>query len=207
MLQYNTVSAGTLELLKKLMSLDEFANMRLAGGTSLALQVGHRVSVDLDFFGELDFSQVSMTKCFSGFESITTLKRSEQINIFEINGVKVDFVNYQYPWLEEELIVENIRLASKKDIAAMKIAAITGRGSRKDFIDLFFLLKEFSLTDIISFFEKKYFDASPMLALKSLTYFEDAESNPLTNQIEPIEWASVKERIKDEVLKFIHKLS
>lgn len=199
MLQLSTIDTATLELLKKLMCFDEFANMRLVGGTSLALQIGHRKSIDLDFFGKIDFRNIYTAKTFAGFDKAQIIKSSKNINIFSINEVKVDFVNYDYPWLQSELIIDGLRLANIEDIAAMKLAAITGRGSRKDFIDIFFLLEQYELKDMIYFYNKKYFDGSEYMVLKSLTYFDDAESDHDIEMIRKVSWTDIKNRILNEV--------
>ena len=141
------------------MGFDDFTEMRLAGGTALALQIGHRKSIDLDLFGDIDFDNVNTVKVFADFHNTITLKKSKNINIFSIDDIKVDFVNYSYPWLQQQLLLDGIRLAGIEDIAAMKLAAITGRGSRKDFIDLYFLLQKYSLKKMLSFYKEKYFDA------------------------------------------------
>ena len=171
MLQLSTIDPATLELLKKLMCFDAFKNLRLVGGTALALQIGHRKSIDLDFFGDIDFQNVYSAKTFADFNKVIILKASKNINIFTIDDVKVDFVGYTYPWLQSELLIDGIRLAGFEDIAAMKLAAITGRGSRKDFIDIYFLLQQFKLKEMIGFYNKKYFDGSEYMVIKSLTYF------------------------------------
>jgi len=202
MLQLSTIDSTTLELLKKLMCLDDFVNMRLVGGTALALQIGHRKSIDLDFFGDIDFKNINTAKIFSGFDKITTLKRSENINIFSINNIKVDFVNYSYPWLQEALLLDGIRLAVIEDIIAMKLAAITGRGSRKDFIDLYFLLEKYSLKEMFGFYKKKYFDGSEYLVLKSLTYFADAENDIEVEMIKDVSWIKIKAYILETVDKY-----
>jgi len=198
MLYKSTVSRSTFKLLEALQSIEEFSKLRLVGGTALALLIGHRISVDLDLFGEVEFD----SQLFNDFDKVQVIKKSKNINIYEINDVKVDIVNYSYPWLDNELHIENTRLASLKDIAAMKIAAVTGRGSKKDFVDLFFLLKEFSFNEIISFYEQKYYDASIYLALKSLIYFEDANNEPPLNMIIVTPWQVVKDRIIEEVTKY-----
>lgn len=181
------------------MSFDEFSGLRLVGGTALALQIGHRKSIDLDFFGKVDFEAIQTGSLFARFDTVEVIQKTKNINVFEINGVKVDFVNYSYPWLQDTLVIDGIRLALEKDLAAMKIAAITGRGRKKDFVDMYFLLKEISFTDIISLYNEKYFDASTYLALKSLTYFDDAEQDMDLDMIEPIEWIEVKKTILKEV--------
>ena len=192
MFYLSTIEPATLELLKKLMGFDDFTEMRLVGGTALALQIGHRKSIDLDLFGDIDFDNVNTVKVFADFHNTITLKRSKNINIFSIDDIKVDFVNYSYPWLQQQLLLDGIRLAGIEDIAAMKLAAITGRGSRKDFIDLYFLLQKYSLKKMLSFYKEKYFDGSEYLVLKSLTYFADAEDDIDVEMIKDVSWNKIK---------------
>ena len=135
MLHYETIDAGTLELLKNLLSLNLFQQLRLVGGTSLALQIGHRKSIDLDLFGEIDVDVLEINNALAQIAQPTQLNNSKNIHIYLINGIKVDIVNYTYPWLEDVIYKDGLRLASNLDVAAMKLSAITGRGSKKDFID------------------------------------------------------------------------
>ena len=202
MFHLSTIDSPTLELLKKLMCFDDFVNMRLVGGTALALQIGHRKSIDLDLFGDIDFDNVNTAKVFGNFNNTITLKRSKNINIFSIDEVKVDFVNYSYPWLQKPLLLDGIRLAGIEDIAAMKLAAITGRGSRKDFIDLYFLLQKYNLKEMLGFYRNKYFDGSEYLVLKSLTYFADAENDIEVEMIKDVSWIKIKAYILETVDKY-----
>ncbi len=199
MLHLSAIDAPTLELLKSLMQLDALSGLRLVGGTALALQTGHRKSVDIDLFGKIDFEELDIVNLFSGFRSVTTIKRSKNINIFIIDDTKVDFVNYGYPWLQPVVEMDNIRLAGEQDIAAMKLAAVTGRGSRKDFVDIYFLLKKYTLEKILDFYNRKYHDGSEYLVLKSLTYFEDAENDPPANMLTKIPWENIKKEIVNRV--------
>ena len=199
MLHISTVDTTTLELLKKLLNINDFKGLQLVGGTALALQLGHRKSIDLDLFGKIDFEDIDTAEIFADFDSVITLKKSKNINIFSINNVKVDFVNYTYPWLQQYLLIDGIRLTGTEDIAAMKLAAITGRGSKKDFVDIFFLLQKYSLREMIDFYNKKYFDGSEYLVIKSLTYFDDAEKDNGLEMLVDISWEKVKQRILDEV--------
>lgn len=203
MLHLSTVDTATLELLKSLMLIDEFSNLRLVGGTSLALQIGHRKSIDLDLFGEVNFETIDKPTAFKNFRKVVALSTSKNINIYSINDVKVDFVNYSYPWLQDHLVFDGIRLAGIEDIAAMKIAAITGRGSRKDFVDIYFLLQNHSLGEMLGFYKKKYFDASEYLALKSLTYFVDAEDDMDVAVTKGVAWDSIKSVILNAVEEWI----
>lgn len=202
MLHLSAVSTSALELLKQIQSIAEFSELRLVGGTALAFHIGHRKSIDLDFFGKINFEQLNTNELFQNFKSVEIHQKSKNINIYEINEVKVDFVNYTYPWLHEAIVTDGIRLAHKEDIAAMKIAAITGRGSKKDFFDLFFLLKEYSLSEIIDLYKAKYFDASPYLALKSLSYFDDAEIDSNPEMIQKADWDEVKLFLRKKVREY-----
>ena len=129
------------------------------------------------------------------------LKKSPNINIFIINNIKVYIVNYPYPWIEKPLVTNSIIMADKSDIAAMKLAAITGRGTKKDFIDLYFLLKYFTLAEMLTFYKQKYSDGSEFLVMKSLSYFTDADENEQPLMIEPLNWTLVKNTIKNEILR------
>ena len=201
MLQHHTVEPGTLDLLKKIMAVPELSAFNLAGGTALALQIGHRKSVDLDFFGARPIDKDEISGLLEQLGDIQILQSSRNILIFNINGVKVDFVNYKYPWLEEIKQIENIRLASLADIGAMKLNAIIGRGKKRDFTDLYFLLKRFTLTELFKFYREKYPDGNEFLVLRSLTYFGDAEEDNELELFEPADWSDVKVCIESEVRK------
>ena len=196
MLHYETVDTGTLELLKKLQSLSIFNEMRLVGGTSLALQIGHRKLIVIDLFGNLQVEYENLIDELKTIGQVVPLKNSKNIHSLLINDIKVDIVNYEYKWLENKIIHENIYLATIQDIAAMKLNAIIGRGSKKDFIDLFFILKHYSLSETFKFYDDKYHDGSSFLVLKSLTYFEDAEIEEMPYMFSDVTWQTVKDNIK-----------
>lgn len=199
MLHYETIHTGTLQLLKELQALPFLQESRLVGGTSLALQLGHRNSIDLDLFGAVQYTSEEIRQALSEKHTITVIKESPNINIYQIDGVKVDVVNYSYAWIDEPVRSEDFSLAGVKDIAAMKIAAIIGRGTKKDFIDLFFLLRRFSLQEILNLYMQKYPDGSMFIAMKSISYFDDAESDPMPVMFEEVRWETVKETIRKAV--------
>ena len=201
MLHYETVDPKTLELLIGLQKIELFKDLRLVGGTSLSLQIGHRVSVDIDLFGKIDIDILEIDQALSVLGNVQKIKDSKHIHIYVINGVKVDIVNYPYPWISELLIEDNIKLASKKDIAAMKLAAVTGRGTKKDLYDIYFLLQEFSLEEMLALYESKYLDGSVFMVLKSLAYFDDAETDEKPVMLKDISWNKVKQKIKNSILK------
>jgi predicted nucleotidyltransferase component of viral defense system len=201
MLQTQTVVPELVELLKKIMKEEIFSNYFLVGGTSLALQIGHRNSVDIDLFGNQEINHDFFFKQLNTFGKTEISKSSKNILITEVEGIKVDFVNYQYQLLENPIEIDGIRMLSKKDIAAMKLNAITGRGSKKDFIDLYFLLQEFSLKQMIGFYNQKYFDGSEFLLYKSLNYFEEADIQPQPKVFKEFDWDEAKKYILGEVKK------
>lgn len=203
MLYRQTVNPELLELLNELMADELFSDFLLVGGTGLALQIGHRHSIDIDLFGKKDLVEIEISAFLNKLGEVQILKKSKNILIYSINGIKVDFVNYSYPWVSSPIVVENIRLASKEDIGAMKLNAISGRGSKKDFIDLYFLLQEFSIKDMFGFFKEKYPDGSQFLVLKSLTYFGDADLDEMPKMSKEIDWDEVKLEIAREAKKFL----
>ena len=202
MLSYGTVEAHTLELLKAFMQQDLFAPMRLVGGTALALQYGHRQSVDLDMFGPVQFDSLEMRHVLNPLGKLTFVKETSNIKIYLLDGIKVDFVNYAYPWIDNAIEEEGIRLASDKDIAAMKINAIEGRGSKKDFIDLYFLLKHYTLQEILDFYCRKYPENSVFRAILSLSYFDDADSQMMPKMFMEGDWDCIKNCLSDVVKSF-----
>ncbi len=203
MLHYETIEPKTLGLLRKLQKIPEFANVRLVGGTALALQIGHRKSIDIDLFGIINSDNLTISKRLDDIGSVTVLKKSDNINIYIIDEIKVDIVNYHYKWIADTLIENNIRLADKKDILAMKLAAITGRGSKKDFVDLFYLLQHFTLEQAFDFYSQKYHDGSVFLVLKSLSYFEDAEQDENPLMLETYNWDNIKATINTKTKEYI----
>ncbi len=195
MLQRQSVSDELLELLNAIMKESIFDSFVLVGGTSLALQFGHRISIDLDFFGHQEIEEDLFLSKLSNLGKVQVIKKSANILICSVNGIKVDFVNYSYPWIEDFVLEDSFRLASVKDIAAMKLNAIAGRGSKKDFIDLYFILKQFSLKQIFEFYREKYSDGSEFMVLKSLSYFDDADQEETPIILQSISWEDVKQEI------------
>lgn len=196
MLHYETVDEGTLALLKSLQSLPIFSEMRLVGGTSLALQIGHRKSIDIDLFGLLNVDFNSLTDELKTIGQVVVLGNSKNIHTYLIDEIKVDIVHFDYPWLKNKIVTDEIHLAAIEDIAAMKLNAIIGRGSKKDFIDLYYILKQFDLSQLMSFYGQKYQDGSSFLVLKSLVYFEDADNEAMPWMFHEVSWEEVKTTIQ-----------
>lgn len=199
MLHYETIIPETHSLLEKLSALPVLKDVRLVGGTALALQLGHRTSVDLDFFGRINADSEELRDILREVGRVEVASVSKNINIFWINGVKVDMVNYPYPWLDLPIVEDGVRLASLNDIAAMKVSAIVNRGTKKDFIDLYTLLLHFALDEILDMYSRKYSDGSLFIVMKSLTYFDDAETDPMPYVLNDTTWETVKDFLRKVV--------
>jgi len=204
MLHLETIDTETLELLNQLMQIKEFDQLNLVGGTSLALQIGHRKSIDLDLFGQFNFDEYQLVTILKQFASVKQLNQTTNIKTFLLNHIKVDFVNYPYHWLESNLMIDGIRMATKKDIAAMKLAAITGRGTKKDFIDIYFLFDYYTLAAMFKFYQKKFPDGSEFMVIKSLMYFGDAEKDLLPIMLKEINWDDIKTKIIAETKTYLN---
>lgn len=201
MLHLESVDSMTLDLLRRLQRLPVLADTRLVGGTALALQLGHRTSIDLDIFGSWDYTE-NLKDVFSTIAKVEKLsgKPDGKMQFFMMDGVKVDCVSYErYSWLEEPIEEDGVRLAGIRDIVAMKINAITNRGTRKDFVDVARLMDDVGLPEMFTCYMAKYPDATPALALRSLSYFDDAEAMPMPRMLIGFDWNIAKRKISSAV--------
>ncbi len=168
-------------VLKKLGSLHEQHSAVLAGGTALALQIGHRISYDLDFFTSQAFTSEQIIRKIqaTGLE-YQVLSESEGTFLAEINGVKFSIFNYPYPWVENPIKIGSFQMANLLDIAVMKLIAISQRGTKRDFVDLYFILQSLPFHLIASALVKKFGRKriNPIHIGKALVYFSDAEADP-----------------------------
>ena len=196
MLFTDSIDHGTIALLKRLQALPALHGLRLVGGTALALQIGHRISVDLDLFGAIESSQIDLMDGLRHVtDSMKVIQESRNIHIYLLNEIKVDIVNYSYRWLKDPVQEDGLLLASKEDIAAMKIVAVVGRGTKKDFIGMAFLLDYYPLKDIMSMYKEKYPEASIFTVMKSLTFFQDAENDTMPDMLVPVSWKACKDKL------------
>ena len=180
MLQNKTVKSETLGLLRRLQSEECLKETRLVGGTALALQIGHRISEDLDLFTTQEFDADLVQQTLeSGYGFITRLKR-EQTIIGEAEGVKIDIIRHPYKWLEPDIKEQGIKMAGKKDLAAMKFHAIINSGTRpKDFIDIAYLSQSLSYDAMKRLLIEKYPSYDPITADRAITYFGDVDASAL----------------------------
>lgn len=163
----------------------------LAGGTGLALQIGHRRSEDFDFFRTDAFRAGDLHEVFKKLGDYETLQEDEQTLTVIASGIKLSFFCIGDPFLFDRVPYRFFSIADVRDIALMKIVAISGRGSRKDFVDLYSILRRgASLQELFALIPKKYGKgrANSYHLLKSLAYFDDAEREPMPQMLEPFRW-------------------
>jgi len=207
MLRKETVAEPTLELLKTLMNDQLLKDFFLVGKTALALQLGHRISIDLDLFTQLPFDQnfllaelESKYKFQLDYESKNTLKG-------EIKNVKVDFIAYNYPLVKPLIQKEGVRMASPEDIAAMKLNAVSGNGTRlKDFIDIAYLSPILTLSQMVDAYEGKYASRNPLMLLKALDYHNDINFKEIIEMLDgKYQWKNIENRLS-QMTRFPKKL-
>lgn len=199
-------SEALTEKAKSLVScLAEFKDFYLAGGTALALQLGHRVSVDFDLFSENkireDFIR-EVEKKFYGKRLEISVSNADELTILA-DSVKVTFLYYPFRLLYSLTTFQNIKLTFVNDIASMKAYTIGRRGSFKDYVDLYFILKDgFSLEQIITDAEKKYESAfNARLFMEQLVYLKDLEDTKIIFLREKIEIADLQQFFEQEIKK------
>ncbi len=198
MLFFQTIEPATLALLKRLQALPFLADTRLVGGTALALQLGHRTSVDLDLFGTWS-PQDDLQKHVETCGKMIREGGQGRMQFYHVDGVKVDFVTYTAPWLDPPIEEDGVRLAGLRDIAAMKLFAVANRGTMKDFVDVRFLLSRFQLPEMVAWFQEKYPDAALFPVFRSLVYFDDAENDFPPTMLVPFDWDKAKDDIRTAV--------
>jgi len=189
------------------MTIEILQPFSLVGGTALALRYGHRGSIDLDLFTHLKFDQfqiiLELEKEFH--DQFVFVREHSILSVFcFINNIKVDLIHYPHLPISGIETIEGIRLYNDADIAAMKIQAILGRAKKKDFWDLFELLKHYSLQQIADWHKQKY--PSQMLAISiphAVTYFVDAEETEEPVSFKNQTWEEVKKGIRDVVSGFL----
>jgi len=176
---------------------DFLSSFYLSGGTALSLQLGHRESEDLDFFCKEQFVPELVEQQLHIFGTLSETELAKGTVNTYLDGVKLQFLEYPYRLLEPFVIWEGINLSSVADIACTKLQTVGMRGSKKDFIDLYFLLQQYTLKDILGYTKKKYAesDYSETHILKSLVFFDDADAQPMPRMHKDVSWEQVKKTI------------
>lgn len=177
----------------------------LAGGTGLALQLGHRISIDMSFFSITSFDSQMVRAEAAKLGRVTVQSQDADTLHLQLDGVRLSFLRSEAPFLFPPIEYRNLAIADVRDIAAMKIVAAGGRGSRKDFIDLYAYLEAGGdFGDLMEILRLRYASTTfnEVHLLKSLVYFEDAEQEPMPRMLTGIDWTMVKSRLEDEVRRW-----
>ena len=177
----------------------------LAGGTGMALQLGHRVSLDLDFFKETDFQSGALRAELSKKGKVDVLSQDSNTLHTMFDGLRLSYLRAEAPFLFAPIEYRALQIADPRDIAAMKIVAIAGRGSRKDFIDLYAYLEAGGdFPSLMELVRRKYAKTSfnEMHLLRSLVYFDDAESEPMPRMLRRLSWSDIKARLEEEARRW-----
>ena len=207
MLPAKAIDAPTLELIKSLQSKPYLQGFYLASGTALALNLGHRKSIDIDLFSNFSFDASELLEQIHQdfpyqlfFTASSTLKGS-------IENINVDILAHRYPLLGNPDVILGITMLSAPDIIAMKLNAISTSCQRsKDFIDIYYLLNNYNLAEMLEFYQKKYTQKNLSFILKSLIYFDDVDlaAWPVLIENPTLKWVDVKRRMEKVVMDYAH---
>lgn len=205
MLHKRAVDPELLSILIKLQAHPALSNFALAGDSALALKYGHRISVDLDLFGKGDTNEIflALDELFGGEIQYEDVPGQWAVFCY-IKGIKVDIIPYDRPLVYPLESIEGIRLFSSQDILAMKINAILGRGSKKDFWDLYELMQHYKLEEITTFYQQKFPKQRLLISIpQAITYFDDADLSPAPISLKDQDWESIKIFIQEKVRNYL----
>lgn len=193
--------------LKKLGRTPLFPRYYLGGGTGLTLQLGHRISKDLDFFSPKPLPNRQLVSTLRKLGKFSVRSQAEETLHGTLGTTKVSFLGYRYPLLKKAVTFEGVPLAPSLDLGCMKLEAIATRGHKRDFIDVYEVIKHGpTLAELIKLFKEKYkaVNYNPSHLLKSLTYFADAEEEPDPHLLhKEITWEKAKEFFEEEAPKIL----
>lgn len=189
-------------LVRRLVAADLLAGWTLAGGTGLALQFGHRISEDLDFFRADTFDPGRLAEELAAHGRLVVQSRSADTLHAVLEGLRLSFLRAEAPLLFPAMPYRGLALADPRDVAVMKLVAIGGRGSRKDFVDLYFYLRTADgLEPLLTLLRRRFerIDYNEYHLLKSLVFFEDAEAEPMPRMLRKVSWPQIKRFLIGEV--------
>lgn len=178
----------------------------LAGGTGLALHLGHRLSLDLDFFTAKKFDTQKIISRLTNLGQFSLIQKDFGTINGELNGIKLDLLFYEYPLLKSTAEYLKAAIAHPIDIGLMKLTALGSRGSKKDFIDLYFICRQIiSLPELFNLLPQKFSKVhyEPYHLIMGLTYFKDTDQETMPQMLVDIQWDKVKEYFQAEVKKII----
>src|SRR6266542_4432195 len=184
----------TKKLLEKFHKEDLPSKTYLGGGTAIALWLGHRQSVDLDWFTPQEFDEKMWQMRWETKWDFALHERDWQTLVGEIESVKTALYFYKYPLIHATTTYNGVEIASLKDLSAMKLDAIVSRGTKRDFIDLYFLTKKFGRDQLFEYYGQKYghLEDRELMIRKALVYFTEADGDEMPRMLVPINWEEIK---------------
>ena len=196
---WETLNPGTRDAFRLISGIEFISQYYLAGGTGLALHLGHRISVDLDLFSNnqeaVNLLQRSVMRTMFEYPSLSITYDMDTTFVCTWHGVDIGFFRLNsYPLVTPVTLLDGVPIASIEEIGAMKLAAIIGRGTRKDLVDLYYILQIVPLEQIFEVANVKYAKVNtfPVTAARALSYFDDAEMLPMPNMLEKTSWNKMK---------------
>ena len=198
------LNQGQKSALALLKASAEVGKFYLAGGTALAIHLGHRYSEDFDFFTEQKFVPENLLGNLQQFGNCQEVTQSPGTLFLQSESIRCSFILYKYPLLDKPVSYSwGFGLASVREIGAMKIMAIGGRGRRRDFVDLYFIAHQLGIEKVWQDFQTKYAGSGyePYHFMSALTYFQDAELDNMPKMISKLDWKEVKEFFETEIKK------
>jgi hypothetical protein len=197
----NTLSSNSLKFIKEIKSDSLPNDSYLGGGTAIALQIGHRKSLDLDFFTQTQFNETQWQQKLEEDIGFDLIQKDWQTLVGSVQDIKFSLFYYKHALIDKTKDYYNIKLASLEDLSAMKLDTVISRGTRRDLIDIYFLAQKFSIPGMFEFYDRKFgnFKDREIMIKKALIYFEDAEKDETPDMLIPFDWNELKTFFKKEI--------
>lgn len=201
-----TISEELAAVIQKVFDEPSFNNFRLCGGTALALQFGHRISVDADFVAEKDFNREVIIKIANEvFQNTSDIQNGTHGVFLRADSIKVDFLTWNIPFIREQIAFKNWRLCSLEEIAAMKLFAITQRGEKKDYFDIAALLSKYSLVQLFDFYKERHPQNDVSVVARFLVSYSDFDNSPDPIMLNNMKWEDCKTILQKSVGEYLNQ--
>lgn len=203
-LKYHCVSDELVQLINVICNDSFFNEFRLFGGTALALQLGHRISVDADFICDNTFKKKELTHHLEQIfpDTVSNIVEGDLGVFAKVGGIKIDFLSWNKPFIRPQIEMDDIRLMHVEEIAAHKLYAILNRGEKKDYVDIACLLDVYSLADLLQFYKEKYNGSNSVQIIKYLLSYSDIDFQPMPQMIIDMDWPTIKDKLQNAVWQY-----
>lgn len=197
----NSITPETLKFIKRINTENLPLGSYLGEGTAIALQIGHRKSIDLDFFSPSEFNENQWLQKFESELNFKLIQKDWQTLVGDIGSIKFSLFYYKYGLIGDKDSFYGIKLASLPDLAAMKLDTVISRGAKRDLIDIYFLSLKYGFAKMFEFYDQKYgnFEERELMIKKALTYFEEADKDENPDMLVPFKWEALKAHFLNEI--------